>query len=77
MATVLDELLAAVKTAEYPADANAVSDGLRALLRLAGPDAVNLSPAFTDYLISLIDEKVSAQVNLILHHPDFVALEAT
>ena len=46
------------------------------MLRLCGPDVSNASPALADYLISLIDEKISKQVNAILHHPDFIALEA-
>ena len=76
MAPILDEITAAAASADCPADPAALTEGLRALLRLAGPAPFNVSPAFIDYLISLIDEKLSAQVNAILHHPDFMALEA-
>jgi type VI secretion system protein ImpC len=76
MPTVLDDILATARTDEYPTDPATVINGLRAMLRLSGPDAANLSPALADYLILLIDGKISEQVNVILHHPDFMALES-
>jgi type VI secretion system protein ImpC len=72
----LEDIIAAAESAD--SRAGDLRAGLRALLRLAGPDAVarHLSAAFPDYLTALIDEKISAQLNAILHHPDFLALEA-
>ena len=81
MPNVLDELLATLQPALSPTECAAVVDGLRTVLRLSGPaaqtDAVNLSPALADYLIALIDEKISTQISAILHHADFAALEAS
>jgi type VI secretion system protein ImpC len=77
MATILDDILETAGTAPIPVNVAAVADGLRALLRLAGPDASNASPALADYLTALVDGKISEQVNAILHHPDFTALEST
>ena len=72
----LDALLALACDGDYGPDRETVTQGLRALLRLAGPDAAKASPALADYLTALLDEKISAQVNAILHHPRFMALES-
>ncbi|MDR3176372.1 MAG: type VI secretion system contractile sheath large subunit [Desulfovibrio sp.] len=77
MPTVLDDILATARDTQWPPDSTAVIDGLRALLRLSGTDAANASPALADYLIALVDGKISEQVNAILHHRDFMALEST
>jgi len=74
---VLDAILATTRTTGYPVDSEPIINGLRALLRLSAQKAANASPALADYLISLIDDKISGQVNAILHHPDFLALEST
>ncbi|MCL1916654.1 MAG: type VI secretion system contractile sheath large subunit [Desulfovibrionaceae bacterium] len=75
--TVLDDMLATARTTDHPPEPAAIINGLRAMMRLSGQEAANASPALTDYLISLIDGKISEQVNAILHHPDFLALEST
>ncbi|MDL2279394.1 type VI secretion system contractile sheath large subunit, partial [Desulfovibrio sp. OttesenSCG-928-G11] len=77
MSAVLDEILATVSGSNFSPAPVLLTQGLRALLRLAGPDAANASPALADFLIALIDEKISAQVNAILHHSDFTALESS
>jgi len=77
MPTILDDILVSARIDEHSADPAAIINGLRAMLRLSGLDAANASPALADYLISLIDSKISEQVNAILHHPDFMALEST
>lgn len=77
MANVLDDILATTRYTQWASEALAVIDGLRAMLRLCGADAANASPALADYLIALIDGKISEQVNAVMHHPDFMALEAT
>ncbi|MDL2216718.1 type VI secretion system contractile sheath large subunit [Desulfovibrio sp. OttesenSCG-928-M14] len=77
MSAVLDDILATVSDSDFSPPPDILTQGLRALLRLAGPDAANASPALADFLIALIDEKISAQVNAILHHHDFTALESS
>ena len=77
MGTVLEDILAAARDEIWPIDAETVFNGLRAMLRLSGANAVNASPALADYLIALVDDKLSEQVNAILHHPNFMALEAS
>ena len=76
MPTVLEDILEAARANDRPAEAAAIVEGLRAMLRLAGPEAGSLSPALADYLTAEIDGKISEQVNAILHHPDFTALES-
>jgi len=77
MPSVLDEILEITQNAGCPVPPAALTDSLRAMLRLAGPRAAHASPALVDYLLSLIDGTISSQVNAILHHPDFQALEAS
>ncbi|MDR1360534.1 MAG: type VI secretion system contractile sheath large subunit [Deltaproteobacteria bacterium] len=74
----LDDIFAAAGQTPRGPQAEALRDGLRALLMLAGRKAVaeHLSGALPDYLTALLDERISAQVNAILHHADFLALEA-
>ncbi|MBQ4133679.1 MAG: type VI secretion system contractile sheath large subunit [Desulfovibrionaceae bacterium] len=76
MSVILDEIFSAAGDSGFPVDETEVATGLRAALLLSEGKAVNLSPALIDYMISLIDEKISAQVNAILHHPGFISLEA-
>ena len=81
MGTVLDDILEL--GADNPADRAALKRALRVMFSLASKGATaalpsfSVSPALVDYQISLIDEKLSAQVNAILHHGDFLALEAS
>jgi type VI secretion system protein ImpC len=73
----LDGILAAAQAPEKGPERDALISGLRTLLRLAAPivAAGRLSDTLPDYLTAAIDEKISAQLNEILHHPDFLALE--
>jgi type VI secretion system protein ImpC len=73
----LEDLLTAAKLP--PENKAALTDGLRALFKLAGIKAVgsHLSETFPDYLTALIDENISSQLSAIMHHPDFLALEST
>ncbi|MDR2055476.1 MAG: type VI secretion system contractile sheath large subunit [Desulfovibrio sp.] len=75
----LEDIIAAARLDPRGKESDALAGGLRALLRLAGAEAVaeRLTEAFPDYLTAMIDEKLSAQVNEILHHPEFLAVEAT
>ncbi len=77
MRPILDDILTTLPEAEPVTDTEALCEGLRSFLCLAGPGCATASPAMVDYLISLLDEKLSEQVNAIMHHPDFLALEAT
>jgi type VI secretion system protein ImpC len=74
----LDDIITSAGLAPGEKDAAALKLGLRALFSLAGTESIGkgLSENFPDYLTAAIDEKVSAQLNEILHHPDFIALEA-
>ncbi|MDR2800402.1 MAG: type VI secretion system contractile sheath large subunit [Desulfovibrio sp.] len=75
----LDDILATAKVPPHSRESAALAAGLRALLKLAGVEAVgnHLSETFTDYLTAMVDEHISAEVNEILHHPEFLALEGT
>jgi type VI secretion system protein ImpC len=75
----LDDICAAARVPAGSPERDALAAGLRALLKCAGANAVgaDLTDTYADYLTSLIDEKISAQVNAILHHPDFLGLEQT
>ncbi|MDR1686142.1 MAG: type VI secretion system contractile sheath large subunit [Desulfovibrio sp.] len=74
----LEEIFTAARIPAGSPERGALAAGLRAALKCAGVKAVvdYLSESFTDYLTATIDEKISAQVNAVLHHPDFLALEA-
>ncbi|MDR2123361.1 MAG: type VI secretion system contractile sheath large subunit [Desulfovibrio sp.] len=74
----LEAIYAAARIPAGSRERDALAGGLRAALKYAGAKAVGdyLSESFMDYLTAVIDEKISAQVNAILHHPDFLALEA-
>ncbi|MDR0827011.1 MAG: type VI secretion system contractile sheath large subunit [Desulfovibrio sp.] len=74
----LDGILAAAQAPEKGKERDALIAGLRTLLRLAAPvvAAGRLSDTLPDYVTSMIDEKISAELNEIMHHPDFLALEA-
>lgn len=62
-------------------DTQALSNHLRAFFKLLGPKQLDrsfsISPALIDYQISLIDEKLSEQINAILHHPNFLLVESS
>jgi type VI secretion system protein ImpC len=75
---ILEEIFTAARIPAGSPERAAVAEGLYAALKCAGAKAVGdyFSESFTDYLTAIIDEKISAQVNAIVHHPDFLALEA-
>ncbi len=93
MSTILTEILSTLdaNTFTTDTDADSVQKGLHAffLLLQKGHIAstqdntdnhltyVTPSPAFVDYLISSIDSILSEQINTIIHHPQFLALECT
>lgn len=64
----------------YQPDMSALAGGLKAAFQLLGGKKLNqnvtISPALIDYQISLIDEKISNQINAILHHPEFQLIES-
>jgi type VI secretion system protein ImpC len=74
----LDDIIATAKIPPHSAESVALTAGLRALLEMAGVEAVgsHLSETFPEYLTAMIDERISAAVNEILHHPEFLALES-
>ncbi|MDR2801193.1 MAG: type VI secretion system contractile sheath large subunit [Desulfovibrio sp.] len=78
MPSPLEDIIAAAKLPPKGKETAVLCSGLRALLRLAGIKAVagHLTGALPDYLTAMLDAKISAQVNAILHHPDFLSLEA-
>ncbi|MDR1241860.1 MAG: type VI secretion system contractile sheath large subunit [Deltaproteobacteria bacterium] len=75
---LLDDIIMTAGLASGGKEALALEQGLRALFSLAGTESVgsHLSENFPDYLTAAIDEKISEQLNEILHHPDFIAVEA-
>ncbi|MDR1124840.1 MAG: type VI secretion system contractile sheath large subunit [Deltaproteobacteria bacterium] len=76
--TALDDIIRSAGLMPGESDARALQLGLRALVALVGTKSIGeyLFENFPDYLTAAIDEKISAQLNEILHHPDFIALEA-
>ena len=83
MGTVLHDILELARKGGCTADAPTLRKGLRALLKLIQlgatapfPD-LTVSPTLVDYLIALLDEKLSLQVNAIVHHPEYLTLEAS
>ena len=77
MPTVLDDILETARQAPWPVNTADIALSLHSALRLLGPKTTRITPATIDHLISLLDEKLSSQVNAIVHHPDFQALEST
>lgn len=63
-----------------PEKASVVTNAVRNLCQEAIKDAVLISPDATktmSAIIAAIDKKLSEQINLIMHHEDFKALEGT
>src|SRR5271154_6329209 len=78
--SLLDEILG--ETHLKPADEgyDVTKKGIQALVKeLLSPKHVGekVDKAFADALIAEIDEKISRQVDVILHNPDFQKLESS
>ncbi len=77
--SLLDAIVA--ETSLKPADDNyaVAKTGLEAFLKdlMAGKKGVKISGDLVDELIAQIDQKLSLQMDAIVHHPDFQKLEST
>ncbi|MDR1777100.1 MAG: type VI secretion system contractile sheath large subunit [Desulfovibrio sp.] len=73
----LDVIISSARLEPDSAAGVVLTDGLRALFKFAGTDVEHLTEAWPDYVTAMLDEKISAQVNEILHHREFLALEST
>jgi type VI secretion system protein ImpC len=78
--SLLDEILTETKITPTDEGYDVTKVGIKALMReLLSPKHQNekVDRAFADALIAEIDEKISKQVDVILHHPDFQKLESS
>jgi len=77
--SLLDEILSETKLTPTDEGYDVTRTGIKALMKeLLSPKHQNekVDKAFADALIAEIDEKISRQVDVILHHPDFQKLES-
>jgi type VI secretion system protein ImpC len=77
--SLLDDILSETKLAPTDEGYDVTRTGIKALLKeLMSPKHQNekVDKAFADALISEIDEKISRQIDVVLHHPDFQKLES-
>jgi type VI secretion system protein ImpC len=77
--SLLDEILSETKLTPTDDGYAVTRTGIQALMReLLSPKHQNekVDKAFADALIAEVDEKISRQVDVILHHPDFQKLES-
>jgi len=78
-ASLLDDILSETKLTPTDDGYDVTRMGIKALLKeLLSPKHQNekVDKAFADALIAEIDEKISRQVDVVLHHPDFQKLES-
>jgi type VI secretion system protein ImpC len=78
--SLLDDILSETKLVPTDEGYDVTRTGIKALLKeLMSPKHQNekVDKAFADALIAEIDEKISRQVDVILHHPDFQKLESS
>ncbi|HEY3816636.1 MAG TPA: type VI secretion system contractile sheath large subunit [Polyangiaceae bacterium] len=78
-ASLLDDILSETKLTPTDDGYDVTRTGIKALLKeLLSPKHQNekVDKAFADALIAEIDEKISRQVDQVLHHPDFQKLES-
>jgi type VI secretion system protein ImpC len=78
-ASLLEEILAASRISQADDRYRALERALRTVLDqgvLARPEAHVIDRALVDLLISEIDQRMSRQIDEILHHPTFQRLEA-
>src|ERR1039458_2271539 len=77
--SLLDDILSETKLTPTDDGYDVTRMGIKALLKeLLSPKHQNekVDKAFADALIAEIDEKISRQVDVVLHHPDFQKLES-
>jgi type VI secretion system protein ImpC len=77
--SILDDILSETKLTPTDDGYDVTRMGIKALLKeLLSPKHQNekVDKAFADALIAEIDEKISRQVDVVLHHPDFQKLES-
>src|SRR5271166_1610173 len=77
--SLLDEILSETKLNPTDEGYDVTRTGIQALMReLLSPKHQNekVDRAFADALIAEVDEKISRQVDIILHHPEFQKLES-
>ncbi|RLA81237.1 MAG: type VI secretion system contractile sheath large subunit [Deltaproteobacteria bacterium] len=78
--SLIDEILQETRIKPTEEAYSLAKEGVKALIsQLLAPEmeTVKVSKAVVDNMIAEIDKKLSAQVNEILHHPDFQKLEST
>jgi len=78
-ASLLDEILSETQLKPTDEGYDVTRKGIQALMKeLLSPKHQNekVDKAFADALIAEIDEKITKQVDVILHHPDFQKLES-
>jgi type VI secretion system protein ImpC len=78
--SLLDEILSETKLNPTDEGYDVTRNGIKALMKeLLSPKHQNekVDKAFADALIAEIDEKISKQVDVILHHPEFQKLESS
>jgi len=77
--SLLDEILSETKLTPTDEGYDVTRTGIKALMKeLLSPKHQNekVDKAFADALIAEIDEKISRQVDVVLHHPAFQKLES-
>jgi type VI secretion system protein ImpC len=77
--SLLDDILSETKLTPTDDGYDVTRMGIKALMKeLLSPKHQNekVDKAFADALIAEIDEKISRQVDVVLHHPDFQKLES-
>lgn len=77
--SLLDEILSETKLNPTDEGYDVTRTGIKALMKeLLSPKHQNekVDKAFADALIAEIDEKISKQVDVILHHPEYQKLES-
>src|SRR5580704_870889 len=78
--SLLDDILSETKLGPSDEGYDVTRTGVKALLKeLMSPKHQNekVDKAFADALIAEIDEKISRQVDVILHHADYQRLESS
>ncbi|MSP24204.1 MAG: type VI secretion system contractile sheath large subunit [Myxococcales bacterium] len=77
--TILDEIMATCTVLSGTPEREQVTAGLRELLRFAvssGQSGAHADIALVDLVIVAVTERLSRQIDAVLHHPAFQALEA-
>ena len=77
--SLLDNIVAQTKLTQEDDSYNVVKKGVSALIEElihSDNEKEKINKAVIDKMIAEIDEKISAQMNEVLHHNDFQALES-